>query len=133
MKRGKLVVVALAVVALLVLLGLRLTIWSKPDLEIAENGSAAKVASTFLGEYELGITRLRIEQAGSDAPVVDATDSRAGIPNLFELRVGENRIEHSENAVVRFVLKERTPYVLTLCGNNGWGRVRCSSKQFRLM
>jgi hypothetical protein len=122
----------LIVIGLLVLLGMRLTIWSGPDLRISENGSAASVDSASLGEYQLGITRLRIEQGGADVPVVDAQGSRAGIPNLFELRVGENQIVLSDSTVARFVLTEGTPYVLTLCGNNGWGRIGCSSKQFRL-
>jgi len=122
----------IVVIALLVLLGMKLTIWSGPDLDISSKGSEAKVKSVFLGEYELGITRLRIENEGPGTPVVDVQDSHGGIPNVFELRLGENQIAHSQGTLARFVLKEADPYVLTLCGNNGWGRIRCSSKQFRL-
>lgn len=122
----------IVVVGLLALLGMKLTIWSGPKLDISENGSRAKIDSTFLGEYELGITRLRIAGDDSNSPVVDVKDPHGAIPNLFELRVGENRIAAREGTIVEFVLKESTPYVLRLCGNNGWGRPGCSSKQFRL-
>ena len=123
---------AIVVIALIILLGMNLTVWSGPNLDISAKGSEAKVESVFLGEYELGITRLRIENDDSTSPVVDVKDSRAGIPNVFKLRVGENQIAHSQGTLSRFVLKEAEPYVLTLCGNNGWGRVRCSSRPFRL-
>lgn len=89
----------IVVVALIVLLGMNLTVWSGPN---------------------------------SSSPVVDLNNSHGGIPNVFDLRVGENQIGHSEGTVSRFVLKAAKPYVLTLCGNNGWGRIRCSSKPFRL-
>ena len=119
-------------IALIVLLGMRLTVWSGPSLDITAKESEAKVESVFLGEYHLGVTRLRIESDDSDSPVVDVTDSRGGIPNVFELRLGENQIAHSGGTASRFVLKEGRPYLLTLCGNNGWARIRCSSEQFRL-
>jgi hypothetical protein len=119
-------------IALIVLLGMRLTVWSGPSLDITAKGSEAKVESVFLGEYHLGVTRLRIESDDADSPVVDITDSRGGIPNVFELRLGENQIAHSGGIASRFVLKEGRPYLLTLCGNNGWARIRCSSEQFRL-
>lgn len=122
----------IVVVALIVLLGMNLTVWSGPNLDISAKGSEAKVESVFLGEYELGITRLRIESDDSSSLVVDLNNSHGGIPNVFDLRVGENQIGHSEGTVSRFVLKAAKPYVLTLCGNNGWGRIRCSSKPFRL-
>ena len=120
-------------IALIVLLGMRLTVWSGPSLDVSAEGSKAKVESVFLGEYHLGVTRLRIESdAAADSLVVDIADSRGGIPNVFELRLGENQIAHSGGAASPFVLKEGRPYLLTLCGNNGWARIRCSSEQFRL-
>lgn len=123
---------AVVVIALIVLLGMNLTVWSGPGLDISAKGPTAEVKSVFLGEYELGITRLRIESSDSDSPVVDVRDSNGGIPNVFDLRVGENQIAGSKGATSRFMLKEAEPYTLTLCGNNGWGRNRCSSKHFRL-
>src|SRR5688572_6322717 len=119
-------------IAFIVLAGMRLTVWSGPNLDITAKGSEAKVESVFLGEYHLGVTRLRIESDDADSPVVDLTDSRGGIPNVFELRLGENQIAHSGGTPPRFVLQEGRPYLLTLCGNNGWARIRCSSEQFRL-
>jgi hypothetical protein len=70
----------------------------------------------------LGVTRLRIESDDGGSPVIDITDSRGGIPNVFELRLGENQIAQSGATASRFVLKEGRPYLLTLCGNNGWAR-----------
>lgn len=43
----------IVVVALIVLLGMNLTVWSGPNLDISAKGSEAKVESVFLGEYEL--------------------------------------------------------------------------------
>ncbi|HJY08004.1 MAG TPA: hypothetical protein VJ323_16920 [Bryobacteraceae bacterium] len=123
---------AIVVIALIVLLGMNLTVWAGPNLDIYAEGPKAKVESVFLGEYELGITRLRIVSDDSDSPVVDVQDSHGGIPSVFDLRVGENQIGDSEDTMSRFILKEAKPYKLTLCGNNGWGRNRCSSKPFRL-
>ena len=122
----------IVLIASIALVAMRLTVWSGPSLDISAKGSEAKVESVFLGEYHLGVTRLRIESDDADSPVVDVTDSRGGIPNVFELRLGENQIAHSGGTASRFVLKEGRPYLLTLCGNNGWARIRCSSEQFRL-
>jgi hypothetical protein len=119
-------------IAVIVLLGMRLTVRSGPNLDITAKGSEAKVESVFLGEYHLGVTRLRIESDDADSAVVDLRDSRGGIPNVFELRLGENQIAHSGGTASRFVLQEGRAYLLTLCGNNGWARIRCSSEQFRL-
>jgi hypothetical protein len=122
---------AIILIVLMVLVGMKLTVWSGPDLEISVIGPEAKVESIFLGDYQLGITRLRIE---SDAPlpVVDLKDSRGGIPNVFGLRVGENQIANSDGSIAQFMLTDAKSYLLTLCGNNGWGRIRCSSQVFRL-
>jgi hypothetical protein len=122
---------AIVVIALIVV-GMNLTVRSGPNLDISAKGSEAKVESVFLGEYELGITRLRIETDDPNTLVLDMKDSHGRIPHVFDLRVGENQIAHSQGTLSRFVLKEAEPYVLTLCGNNGWGRIRCSSKPFRL-
>ena len=123
---------AIICIVLIVLAGMKLTVWSGPNLEISVIGPEAKVESIFLGDYQLGITRLRIESDPSHPPVVDLEDLRGRMPSVFWLRVGENKIANSGGPISKFELIEAKSYLLTLCGNNGWGRIRCSSRSFRL-
>jgi hypothetical protein len=123
---------AITVISLLVLLGMRFTVWSGPNLEISSDGPRADVRSIFLGEYQLGISRLRVETTDTHSVAVDLNDSGARIPSVLTLQVGENEVSFSGGSPAHFVLDDRKSYELTLCGNNGWGRIRCSSKEFRL-
>ena len=79
-------------IALIVLLGMRLTVWSGPSLDVSAEGSKAKVESVFLGDYQLGVTRLRIESdAAADSLVVDIADSRVGQNSLLVRTVSTNQ------------------------------------------
>ena len=135
MKRRRAVGVAVAVVvccSALVFAVLKLTVWSGPSVIITSKGASAKIDSTFLGEYYLGMTRLRIEHRRSRASIVDVSDPGAGIPNIFMLHVGRNEVAVGSGPPAYFELLADEPYRLTLCGNNGFARVLCTSKSIEL-
>jgi len=134
MKRSPLRVAVpyLAVVAaIFVLIGLKLTLWSGPTIVIRVVGPEVEVDTTFLGEYHLGLDRVRINNESSSPAVVDARDPGGRLPNVFRLRAGRNELG-AEAQKVRFVLEPGKSYVVTVCGNNGWARSECSSRKFTL-
>lgn len=118
--------------ATLIFLGLELTIWSAPAFVVSYSGSDAIVDSTFLGEYRLGLDRIRIVSAIPSETIIDLRDPGARLPNVFRLRAGENEIEVPGERRVSFRLMTDRKYTLMLCGNNGWGRVKCRSKTLQL-
>ena len=126
------VTVGFVVCLALVFAALKLTVWSGLSVVIYSEGAAAKVESKFLGDYELGITRLRITHGRSQASIVDINDPAARIPNVFVLQTGANEIALGSGPPAHFALLAGEPYRLTLCGNNGFARQRCTSRSLQL-
>lgn len=118
--------------ATLVLIGLKLTIWSSPGIVVSADGKDVVIDSTFLGEYHLGLERIRISTESGQRAIVDVRDANGRLPNIFRLREGLNGIELPDGKPTTFVLDPNKPYVLMICGDNGWGRTRCRSKSVRV-
>lgn len=116
----------------LVLIGLKLTIWSVPGIVISAEDGEVVIDSTFLGEYHLGLERIRIDSESGQEVIVDLRDVDGELPNIIRLSPGVNRLELSDGSLTTFVLDADKSYVITLCGDNGWGRTQCNSKSLRL-
>lgn len=115
-----------------VLFALKLTIWSSPGIVLTSDGPALIVDSTFLGRYRLGLERITITSGDGREVVVDVRDPDGKLPNLFRLQPGENAIEIPGRDSASFSLSSAHAYVLTLCGDNGWGRTGCRTKRLEL-
>jgi hypothetical protein len=101
------------------------------------------VDTQFLGEYDLGLQKLLITDVGSGAAVLDLESSGPNIEGSFYLFIGPNRIDQLDRGRSRvsrlvprqgqrFVLEAHRTYQLAVCGNNGWGFLRCSTRAFVL-
>jgi hypothetical protein len=120
------------VAAILVLIGLKLTIWSAPGIVIFAERNEVVIDSRFLGEYHLGLERILISTESGQEAIVDLRDAGGKLPNIFRVGGGVNRIKLPGGEPTTFVLDPGKPYVLMLCGNNGWGRTTCRSKSLRV-
>jgi len=122
----------LMVAAILVLIILKLTIWSAPGIVVSADGNEVVIDSSFLGMYHFGLERIRIRsEQGSDA-IVDVRDDDGRLPDIFRLSAGANSIQLPDGTPTAFDLVPNTPYVLMICGNNGWGQSRCRSKSVKV-
>ena len=120
------------VAAICVLIGLKITIWSEPSVVVAAYGKELVIDSRFLGEYHLGIERIRIGGESGREAIVDVRDPEGRLPDVFRLVEGVNHLGLPDGERATFELHSDEPYVLTLCGNNGWGRTTCRSKSVRV-
>jgi hypothetical protein len=120
------------VAAICVLIGLKLTVWSAPGIVVAAYGKELVIDSRFLGEYRLGVERIRIGGESGREAIVDVRDPEGQLPDVFRLVEGVNHLELPDGERATFELRSEEPYVLTLCGNNGWGRTTCRSKSLRV-
>jgi hypothetical protein len=99
---------------------------------VAAYGKELVIDSRFLGEYHLGVERIRIGGESVRETIVDVRDPEGRLPDVFRLVEGANHLELPDGERATFELRSDEPYVLMLCGNNGWGRTTCRSKSVRV-
>jgi hypothetical protein len=128
---------AFVVVGLLVGLFVGVERLMGPDLSVSRSGDVIVVEPRFL-EYDLGITRLRLEDLDDDRVRFEATsDSDVLIPRVRLSRgtfdplvsLGSSaRLDPANRGYAGLVPGHR--YRLTVWGNNGAGRITSSSIRF---
>jgi hypothetical protein len=109
-----------------------------PRLSATVVGDRLHIKGRFLGEYELGFQRVRIQDAASEAVICDMSgDVNADVDLTPGINTPSTMFGHDvqvtfQNGSGACQLLANHEYVVTLWGNNGFGNVRSSSIPIRL-
>ncbi len=108
-----------------------------PTLSVYPAGHGVHIEGRFLGEYELGFERVRIDEIGTGTVVCDLSGStNADIDLSAGLNTPQTMFQPDVAVVFRAGadscrLADGKGYRVTAWGNNGWGNVRASSVRIR--
>ena len=111
-----------------------------PSLRIGSGNGKVHIDTRFLGEYDLGLTKLVITDSGG-ATVLRLDNPDGSINGVFFLAAGTNSVAALDGRDTgpfvpqprdAFVLERHHRYKIRVCGNNGFARTRCSRRGFSL-
>ena len=109
-----------------------------PTLTALPRGDHLRVEGRFLGEYELGFERVRIEDDKTQEVICDLSGrTTADIDLIAGLNTPQTMFGPEAEVTFRggseaCQLERGKGYRVTAWGNNGWGNVRASSILLRL-
>jgi hypothetical protein len=107
-------------------------LWAGPGVRVhARNGSTV-LDTTLLGDYQLGLTRVKVLDGASGTVVADLASERQDLPSIIILTPSVRTTTPVPTAgeLVFPVVPGR--YHVTLCGNNGFARFNCTTRRVRV-
>ena len=138
-----LLILSLVVVGLLIAGAVWLVVLSGPSVALTETDAGVMVDLRFLGEYCVGVSSVQVVLMPQEEVVwhVEAAEPPYSRLCTFQLRRGKNTalpVGETDLSVVHptvtqyFQLESATDYSLVVCGNNGAGKDRCTTRSIGL-
>lgn len=104
-----------------------------PKLSIHARDNGVRIQGRFLGEYDLGFERVRINQTTTGHVVCEVVGTAKADLHLIagtntrEMMFGPAATVEFRSGSESCSLAKGQTYAVTIWGNNGWGNVRASS------
>ena len=107
-------------------------LWAGPGVQVHVRDGATVLDTTLLGDYQLGLTQVRVLDAASGIMVADLASPKQDLPSIVILTpsVSTNTPVPAPEGLVVPVVPGR--YEVTVCGNNGFARFNCTTRKVRV-